>query len=142
MTEATKKVTKMDQARGLFKEIFARGYDLKGKSQRSTFIDRAMAEQGLSKHCAGTYYQNLTNEANGKPLYKYNKTKPKKAEGTTKEQVNEMTEQLLALTHQVAERWFVVNAEGQELNNFKTRGEAQKYAKDNGLDWKDRNKAA
>ncbi|MNB75797.1 hypothetical protein D3C75_224540 [compost metagenome] len=134
------KVTKMDLARVLFKEIFTRGYDLKGKTQRKTFIDRAMAEQGLSKHCAGTYYQNLTNEANGQPLYKYNKNKPKKV--VTKAEVATMTEQLLALTHQAAERWFVVNAEGVEVHNFKTRGEAQKFAKDNDLEWKDRTKAA
>ncbi|MNE00901.1 hypothetical protein D3C80_933250 [compost metagenome] len=138
MTEV--KVTKMDRARKLFKEIFTRGYDLKGKTQRATFMERADKELGLSKHCAGTYYQNLTNEANGKPLYKYNKTKPKKA--ATKAEVAEMTEQLLALTHQAAERWYVTNAEGIEVHNFKTRGEAQKFAKDNDLEWKDRSKAA
>lgn len=142
MTEAAKKVSKMDTARVLFKEIFTRGYDLKGKSQRAVFIDRAMKEQGLSKHCAGTYYQNLTNEANGQPLYKYNKNKPKKAAEVTKDQAAEMTEQLLALTHQASERWYCVNAEGLEVHNFKTRTEAQNFAKDNGLEWKDRSKAA
>lgn len=137
---AQAKVTKMDLARKLYKEIFTRGYDLKGKTQRATFMERADKELGLSKHCAGTYYQNLTNEANGKPLYKYNKTYPKKS--TTKADVKTMTDQLLALTHQAAERWYCVNVEGVEVHNFKTRGEAQKFAKDNGLDWKDRNKAA
>lgn len=137
---AQAKVTKVDLARNLYKEIFTRGYDLKGKTQRATFMERADKELGLSKHCAGTYYQNLTNEANGKPLYKYNKPAKKKA--ATKAEVKEMTEQLLALTHQASERWFVTNAEGVEVHNFKTRGEAQKFAKDNGLEWKDRTKAA
>lgn len=136
---AQAKVKKIDLARVLYQEIFARGYDLKGKTQRTVFMERAQKEQGLSKHCAGTYYQNLTNEANGKPLYKYNKPAKKKA---TKAEAKEMAEQLLALTHQAAERWYVTNAEGVEVHNFKTRGEAQKFAKDNGLEWKDRSKAA
>lgn len=136
---AQPKVAKIVLARALFQEIFTRGYDLKGKTQRATFMERADKELGMSKHCAGTYYQNLTNEANGKPLYKYNKPAKKKP---TKAEAQEMADQLLALTHQAAERWYVTNTEGVEVHNFKTRGEAQKFAKDNGLEWKDRNKAA
>ncbi|MNH11438.1 hypothetical protein D3C85_965970 [compost metagenome] len=54
----------------------------------------------------------------------------------------EMEGQLLALTHQAAERWMAVNEEGVEINNFKTRSEAQEFAKVNGLKVKDRTKAA
>ena len=140
MTEATqiKKVSKMSLAAVLFNEIFARGYDLKGKTQRSTFIERAMKEQGLSKHCASTYFQNLSNKHNGQPLYKYNKNKKKAA----KEVVQHLEQAVLLLTSQAKERWMVVNAEGVEVHNFKSRAVAQSFAKDNGFVWKDRNKVA
>lgn len=131
-----KKVTKMSLAKALFKEIFTPGYDLKGKTQRGEFIARGMAEHGFTKHGAGTYFQNLTNEASGKPLYMYNKTKPKAAK------VQELEDQLLATTEAAAERWMAVNEEGVEVNSFKTRTEAQTFAKGNGLKVKDRTKAA
>ncbi|MNI48293.1 hypothetical protein D3C73_1028510 [compost metagenome] len=99
-----------------------------------------MAEHEFTKHGAGTYFQNLTNLAAGQPLYKYNKTKPKAK--VTKADVATMEAQLLLLTHQAAERWMVVNEAGQEVNNFKTRSEAQNFAKVNGLKVADRNKAA
>lgn len=130
------KVKKIDQCRAIYQEIFTRGYDLKGKGQRAHFIERSMSELGISKHCAGTYYQNLSNEAGGQPLYKYNKTAPKKSDAAT------ALEQLAETAQVAQERWFVVNAEGQEVNNFKTRAEAQKFAKENDLEWKDRSKAA
>lgn len=136
-----KKVTKMALGKILFAEIFTPGYDLKGKTQRAEFIERGMAEHEFTKHGAGTYFQNLTNLAAGKPLYKYNKTKPK-AKPTTKADVVAMEAQLLLLTHQASERWMAVNEEGVEIHNFKTRTEAQNFAKDNGLKVKDRSKAA
>jgi len=135
-----KKVTKMSLGRVLFKEIFTPGYDLKGKTQRAEFIERGMKEHAFTKHGAGTYFQNLTNAAKGEPLYKYNKAKPKAK--TTKADVAAMEAQLL-LTHQVAEeRWMTVNAEGQHVSSFKTRSEAQEFAKVNGLKVADRDKAA
>lgn len=135
-----KKVTKMSLAKILFAEIFTPGYDLKGKTQRAEFIERGMKEHAFTKHGAGTYFQNLTNEAAGKGLYKYNKTKPKAK--TTKAEVAAMEAQLLLLTHQASERWMAVNEQGVEVNNFKTRSEAQTFAKVNGLKVADRNKAA
>lgn len=140
MTEATviKKVSKMSLAAVLFDQIFTRGYDLQGKTQRSTFIERAMTEQGLSKHCASTYFQNLSNKRNGQALYKYNKAKKK----ATKQVVKDLEQAVLLLTAQAKERWMVVNAEGVEVHNFKSRALAQSFAKDNGLEWKDRTKVA
>lgn len=134
------KVTKMSLAKVLFAEIFSQGYQLNGKTQRAEFIARGMAEHEFTKHGAGTYFQNLTNLAAGKPLYLYNKTKPKVAK--TKADVAAAEAQLL-LTHQVAEeRWMTVNAEGHHVSSFKTRTEAQEFAKVNGLKVKDRTKAA
>lgn len=130
------KVKKIDQCREIYKAVFTRGYDLQGKSQRKAFIERSMTELGISLHCAGTYYQNLSNEANGQPLYKYNKNPPKKADAA------KALEQLLETAEVAQERWFCVNAEGLEVSNFKTRSEAQAFAKDNDLEWKDRTKAA
>lgn len=134
------KVTKMSLAKVLFDQIFTQGYQLNGKTQRAEFIARGIAEHAFTKHGAGTYFQNLTNLAKGQPLYKYNKTKPKAK--TTKADVAAMEAQLL-LTHQEAtERWMAVNAEGQHVSSFKTRTEAQDFAKVNGLKVKDRTKAA
>lgn len=136
-----KKVTKMAKAKLLFAEIFTPGYDLKGKTQRAEFIRRAIEEHQFTKHGAGTYFQNLTNKASGKPLYMYNKPAKPKAK-TTKAEVAAMEAQLLLLTHQASERWMAVNEQGVEVNNFKTRSEAQTFAKVNGLKVADRNKAA
>lgn len=138
----TTKVTKMSLGKILFDQIFTKGYDLKGKTQRAEFIERGMKEHGFTKHGAGTYFQNLSNLAKGEPLYKYNKSKPKAKPTTTKSDVAAMEGQLLALTHQASERWMAVNEEGVEINNFKTRTEAQNFAKVNGLKVKDRTKAA
>ena len=75
--------SKMELCRIVYNEIYAEGYDLKGASQRQCFIKRTMAEHGISKHCANTYFQNLSNEKAGKGLYKYNtyQSKKPKAEG-------------------------------------------------------------
>ena len=51
-------------------------------------------------------------------------------------------EVLLSLPHLAKERWMVVNDAGVEVNNFKSRSEAQAAAKVNGFKWADRSKAA
>lgn len=69
--------SKMELARPIFKEIYAAGYKLSEgcKSQRAEFIKRAQAEIGMTAKGAATYFQNLSNEAKGESLYKYNTTK-------------------------------------------------------------------
>ena len=57
------KTSKMTKAKAIFNMV----------NSRKEFIEQAAVE-GLSKHCAATYYQNLKNEAKGESLYKYNKT--------------------------------------------------------------------
>lgn len=129
-----KAVSKMSIARELYKQVNARGAELNGKTQRGRFIELAIAA-GLSKHCAGTYYQNLSNEAGGKGLYKYNKSKP------TKAQVKEAEQQVL--TDIGKHRWMVVDQAGKELNSFESRAKAQEAAKQvEGSKWADRTKAA
>lgn len=62
--------SKMELARPIFKEVTAEGAVLpEGKTARATFIARAVAEIGLTDKGAATYYQNLTKEAKGQPLY-------------------------------------------------------------------------
>lgn len=133
------KVNKMELAAAIFNEVFTRGYDLQGKTQRAAFIDRAMVEIPMTKHGAGTYYQNLSNKANGQKLYKYNKTKKK----TTVAEVKQAEAQIIALlAHLPKERWMVLDENGVEVNNFATRTKAQDFAKVNGFKWADRQKAA
>lgn len=158
-TEATapaEPMTKMDHSRILFKEIYAPGYKLKmegAKSQRSEFVKRAMAEFGATKAGAATYFQNLSNEAKGQPLYKYTSSKNKKADTAQGEgQLADTTSQAGAAagTDQNnsagegeigAFRWTVSNEAGEEVASFPIRKAAIEYAKANGLVQGDRNLA-
>ena len=84
-------------------------------NSRKEFIEQAAVE-GMSKHCAATYYQNLKNEAKGESLYKYNKTAKSNVE-TVYTPVN---------------RWIVAK-DGKATNCFKSRQLAREFAKLNGL---------
>lgn len=151
MTTSTTPVvigSKMAQARVIYNEIHTPGYKLDGQTQRAAFIKRAQAEivdaktgqVACSKHCAGTYYQNISDNVN-KGLGLYHRNKPAK-KATKKSVAAAEAAVLLSLPHLVKERWMVVNGEGMEVNNFKSRSEAQAAAKVNGFKWVDRNKAA
>lgn len=73
---APKAPSKMDKARALYQSLKAEGYVVpEGSSIRKEFISAAQAQIGLTKNGAITYYNNLQNEAKGKPLY----ITPKKA---------------------------------------------------------------
>lgn len=134
----TTTTSKMSVARELFATVHAKGYDLKGRAQRANFIELAM-QHGMSKNCASTYFQNISNQVNkGMKLYHYNK--PKKV---TKAVVKAAESQvLLMLPHLAKQRWMAVDQNGQEVNNFASRTQAQDFAKVNGYKWADRNKAA
>lgn len=137
----TKPVSKMSQARVIFDQVFTRGYNLNGKTQRSVFIERCMNEIGMTKNGASTYYQNISNQVNkGMKLYAYNKPSSKKK--VTKQEVVQAEQKLLALPLLSKERWMVVDEKGQEVNCFSSRTKAQTFAKDNGMKWLDRNKVA
>ena len=146
--EPAKALTKMDHARVLFSEIYTPGYKFKiegAKSQRNEFIKRAIGEFGMTQNGAATYFQNLSNEAKGDPLYKYtSKKKVAVAEG----QLTDTTEaagQAADLNKSAVEgeigahRWTVSNEAGEEVASFPIRKTAQTYAKDNGLKQGDRN---
>ncbi len=127
----TPKVNKMAIAKELFDQVYARGANLNGKGPRGRFIELAM-EKGLSKHCAGTYFQNLSNESRGLKRYKYNKV-TKKAVAAAEAQV---------LTDIGKFRWMVLK-DGVEVNSFETRTAAQNASKEvEGSKWADRTKAA
>ena len=99
------KTSKMTKAKAIFNMV----------NSRKEFIEQAAVE-GLSKHCAATYYQNLKNEAKGESLYKYNKTAKSNVE-TVYTPVN---------------RWIVAK-DGKATNCFKSRQLAREFAKLNGL---------
>lgn len=143
-------MTKMDHSRKLFAEIYAPGYKLKAegaKSQRSEFVKRAIAEFGATKNGAATYFQNLSNEAKGQPLYKY--TSKKKVETVQAEgQLQQTTTQAGAAADnnnsaaegQIGEfRWTCMNEAGEEVASFPIRKTAIEHAKANGLKQGDRN---
>lgn len=148
-TTEAKAPTKMDLARPLFNEIYAKGYKLSEgcKSQRAEFIKRGQAELGLTKNGAATYFQNLTNESRGEPTYKYGSKK--KADVDT---ASTSTAAGAAAANQAADansgeatteigvhRWMTVNAAGEEINSYGSREKAKKAAAAAGLEWKDRN---
>ena len=99
------KTSKMTKAKAIFNMV----------NSRKEFIEQAAVE-GMSKHCAATYYQNLKNEAKGESLYKYNKTAKSNVE-TVYTPVN---------------RWIVAK-DGKATNCFKSRQLAREFAKLNGL---------
>lgn len=136
---AAKEPSKMELARKLFQEIYTKGFDLGGKSQRQVFIARAQTEVGLTKAGANTYFQNLSNEAKTGELYKYNKYESKpKADGApdagaqlpgaapTKAAVMNAERQVVA---DLTKRWQVKNAKkGTIVNSFGTKKAAEEYA--------------
>lgn len=139
---------KMAQARVIFNEVNAQGYNLEGKTQRGAFLARAQAEirdpktgvVACSKACAGTYYQNISDHVNkGKGLYHRNKPAKK---ATKKLVAKAEAEVLLSLPFIARERWMVLSVDGVEVADFKSRTEAQAAAKVNGGKWADRNKKA
>lgn len=115
------KQSKMQQAQAIYNEVYAKGYDLQGKSERAVFMDRVVAELGMTKHGANTYHQNLRNmNVHGKSLYEYNKT----AKKVVKDEAPE-------------HRWYVVDESGDFLVSFPTRSKAQEHAKSVGGKWRD-----
>lgn len=151
-TPAAEAPSKMDQAKVLFAEIFTPGYKFKhqeAKSQRGEFIKRAMAEFGMTKAGAGTYYQNLSNHIQkGKKLYEYTPKKATKAEVAGAEgQLNAAAgqanaanamEQLPDAGSAGKHRWIVENTAGEELESWPTRQAAVDRAKELGVEWTDR----
>lgn len=147
--------SKMELARPLYKEIYTEGYQLKAegaKSQRGEFVKRAMAEIGLTKHGAATYFQNLSNESRGMPTYKHSKKTGSKASTTVADatgQLTQTTEEAADANSKVATegeigkyRWLVTNAAGEELSSWPTRSKAQAEAKAIEGEWTDRNAKA
>ena len=145
MTQIRKAV---EVCRELFAEVSAEGYVMRiegAKSLRGEFIQRAITECGMTKNGAATYYQNLKNEAAGKPLYyptKKSEDQPKTFVDLTSvlasapsSNVNEAVEE--AVQH----RWMVWNpSTNSEVASFETRSKAQEMAKNLNMVWKDRTK--
>lgn len=141
--------SKMDLVRPIFEEIYTEGYKLSEgcKSQRAEFIKRAQEEASMTKNGAATYFQNLSNQAKGQALYKYNVAKKVNDEEQTKETVNQATTALDETTEESAEkstvglfRWITKNAEGEETASFESRAKAQAAALVTKQTWADRNK--
>lgn len=59
--------SKMQLCMDLYAEITTPGYNLNGQSPRSVFVTRCVAENGMTKNGANTYYQNIAmqQKANG-----------------------------------------------------------------------------
>lgn len=151
--------SKMEICKELYDEVFAPGYDLGGKSQRAVFIARAIAEKGMTKNGANTYYQNISNAKRGKGLYKYNKyvgkAGSKSAEagkagadkteeagldlpgntGPTKSEIKKLEEQAASTAKDLTKRWQLLD-DGQVIDSFDTRNQAKKAAV-GGLTWAD-----
>ena len=136
------KQSKMQQAQAIYNEVYAKGYDLQGKSERAVFMDRVVAELGMTKHGANTYHQNLRNmNVHGKSLYEYNKTAKKVVKDEA--QANEVqsvavVEEVKAIEPKTPEhRWYVVDESGDFLVSFPTRSKAQDHAKSVSGKWRD-----
>lgn len=124
-------INKAEIALVIYKEELANGGEDK---LRARCMKRFMSELDMGTAGASTYYQNMKKKAAGKKVPHYYKRKtPLKAE------VAQAVESLLLLTHQASERWVAVQ-NGVEVS-FRTRGEAQAFAKENDSKWMDRKAA-
>lgn len=158
---APKELSKMDKCKVIYDEVFAPGYDLKGKSQRAVFIARVMDELKSSKNLANTYYQNISNLRRGKGLYKYNKYESKagasKTETGKPESAKEegldlpggnVTKTTLAnaeasakeVIRDMSQRWQLKDDKGTVINTFSSRAKAKAAADEagEGFSWADR----
>lgn len=67
-------VKKIDRAREVFQRVSAPNFLApEGSSPRAEFIKSCVAEFGMTDKGASTYWQNLSTEAKGGPLYKHAK---------------------------------------------------------------------
>lgn len=124
-------INKAEIALNIFKTESAAGDD----KLRARCIKRFKAELNMGDAGASTYFQNCKKKAAGQKVPHYYKRKTP----LTRSDVVAM-EAMLLLTHQQAERWCAVSNDVEV--GFKTRGEAQSYAKAVDGKWFDRNKAA
>lgn len=124
-------INKAAVAQSIFVEEAAKGDD----KLRARVIARFKAELGMGAPGASTYFQNCKTKAAGAKVKHYYKAKGNKAA-----KVVEMEAQLLLLTHQATDRWAAL--QGDVAIGFKTRTQAQDFAKVNELKVIDRNKAA
>lgn len=133
-------MNKMLKAQEIYDSIHTNGYDLKGKSLRQEFMDRAMDEAKLSKHGANSYYQNIRNErVHGKSLYEYNKS----TEGENNSEENQRrirtrrsntnsnrTTEVKPEFH-IEHSWVVMQGT-QIVNSFKSQRSAKNYVQTTG----------
>lgn len=123
-------INKAAVAQTIFAEEAAHGDD----KLRARVIARFKAELSMSSPGASTYFQNCKTKAAGGKVKHYYKAKTK----TTVQQT--AAETVLLLTHQPAGRWAA--EQNGVVVTFKTRTEAQSFAKVNECKWMDLNKAA
>lgn len=124
-------INKAAVAQAIYVEEAAKGDD----KLRARVITRFKAELGMSPQGSSTYFQNCKTKAAGLKVKHYYKAK-----GNKSAKVVEMEAQLLLLTHQATDRWAAL--QGDVAIGFKTRTQAQDFAKVNELKVIDRNKAA
>lgn len=162
---APKVPSKMELCKALYKEVFAKDYDLQGKSQRAVFIARAQSELGMTKNGANTYYQNISNAERGGELYKYNKYErkgkaapkanaddenntglppvagtPAPKPAPTKAQVKAAEGQANKTGADISQRWQLKDPKGNVVNSFSSREKAKKASiqAGAGYTWSDR----
>lgn len=124
-------INKAAVAQAIYVEEAAKGDD----KLRARVIARFKAELDMSPQGSSTYFQNCKTKAAGAKVKHYYKPKGNKAA-----KVVEMEAQLLLLTHQATDRWAAL--QGDVAIGFKTRTQAQDFAKVNDAKVIDRNKAA
>lgn len=129
-------MNKMLKAQEIYDSIHTNGYDLKGKSLRQEFMDRAMNEAKLSKHGANSYYQNIRNErVHGKSLYEYNKStnSDSSVENTSRISRTSRKQQTVDMKPEFhIERSWVVMQGTQIVNSFKSQKSAKNYVQTTG----------
>lgn len=104
-------VKKIDRAREIFQRVTGAKFQApEGSSPRAEFIKSCIADLGMTDSGASTYWQNLSTEAKGGPLYKHAKPATGAPRGR-KPDSNRELKRAAARVQTLSERASKVNAE-------------------------------
>jgi hypothetical protein len=139
-----KKVSKTTQAWSIFRAV-NNDATVPAELKRKTALDRFKSEAGITDKAAQTYYRICTDRAAGSDPHAgrklANKARSVLLKGQPVDQVEEVVAEVVEQpTVDLSNRWLVGSDRNNLTGSFKSRAEAQQFAKDNSIKWFDATK--
>lgn len=142
-----KKVSKATQAWSIFRAV-NNDATVPAELKRKTALARFKEEAGITDKAAQTYYRICTDRAAGVDPHAGRKLANKARSVLLKGQPVDSTPEVVAEVEEVIEqpavdlsnRWLVGTDRNNLTGSFKSRAEAQQFAKDNSIKWFDATK--